>query len=166
MAESGERRLTGRHVLFGMLAFFGVVIGVNAFMMWQAYRSYDGVQEDDAYRKGRDFNAVLEAARAQEARGWRVAVEHGRTDGGEVAVTARFRDGEGGALNGLEVEAHWFSPVESEEDRRLRLDGQGDGVYRGALALPRAGNWELRILAERPSDGLSHELRKEVILAP
>lgn len=166
MTDRGDKRLTGRHVLIGMLAFFGVVIGVNAFMMWQAYRSYDGMQEEDAYRTGRDYNTVLEAARMQESRGWRVAVEHAPADNGEIAVSASFSDSAGRALTGLAVEAHWFSPVESGEDRRLRLDGQGDGVYRGELELPRAGNWELRILAARPSDGLRHELRREVFIAP
>ena len=47
-AETHDRRITGRHVLFGMLAFFGVVFTANGVMMWMAARTFDGVDEPDA----------------------------------------------------------------------------------------------------------------------
>ena len=59
-------RITGRHVLFAMLAFFAVVIGVNATMITYAVGTFSGEEEADAYRKGLDYNQTL-ARRSAEA---------------------------------------------------------------------------------------------------
>lgn len=139
------RRLTGRMVLAIFLGFFGTILLANGIMMFLAARSYDGVVEADAYRKGRDYNLTLEAAREQERLGWQVDFGEGEGPDGGRRAFARLLDRDGYPLEGYAVSMTYFSPVEEEEDRVLRLVHSGEGVYEGATTLARAGRYVLRL---------------------
>ncbi|GER05102.1 hypothetical protein JCM17846_27840 [Iodidimonas nitroreducens] len=166
VARAFEKPLTGRKVLLIFCGFFGLILGANIIMMVFAAMSYDGVQEEDAYRKGRDYNDVLAAAAAQNALGWQV--EFDQKMGGMVLqrqVFARFLDDRGQPLDDLDVRATFFSPIEEEHDTGLGLANLGAGRYEGMITVPRAGRWELRISAVRGDAQIFHQ-RKEVFIAP
>ena len=86
----------GWHVAAGVVAFFAIVIGVDAAFLTLAYRTHPGQVAPRPYEAGLIYNAELERLRAQEALGWRAALE-ARTDG--VIVLLRDRDGQ--PLRGL-----------------------------------------------------------------
>ena len=58
-----EGVITGRHVLIGMLVFFGVILGVNGMFLYSALSTYTGVVSDEPYRKGLNYNERIEAYR-------------------------------------------------------------------------------------------------------
>lgn len=158
--------LTGRMVLFIFLSFFGIVITANTIMMIVAAHTYDGVQEEGAYRKGRDYNDRLKAARTQKALGWQVDFSH-EAQGDRLTrlVSAGFRDANGRPLDHLSVEAEFFSPVEQDHDRRSALISLGNGQYQAVIRLPRAGRWEFRIRAYE-GDLVRYYLYKESLIRP
>lgn len=160
------RPLTGRKVLLIFLGFFGAVFAANGIMMVIAARTFDGVVVEDAYRKGRDFNQTLAAARAQDALGWSVDFGDAAMDTPtERLVTARLFDETGAPLRGFDVAISYFSPVEEEEDRSVTLAALGDGLYQGRISLPRAGRWQMRLQAGVGED-VRYQLRKEVMIRP
>ena len=61
---------TGRHMLFAMLAFFGVIIAVNLTMAAFATKSWTGLVVKNSYVASQAFNRELEQAKVQAARGW------------------------------------------------------------------------------------------------
>jgi len=63
-----SRPLTGRMVLVMLLAFFGVVIGVNVTMMKLAIATLPGTEVDSAYSASLGYEKEIVAARAQAAR--------------------------------------------------------------------------------------------------
>ena len=69
---SRPRELTGRTVLYMLLAFFGVIIGVNAFMAHEALSTFGGVETDSSYKAGQMFEHDVARAKAQDAQHWRV----------------------------------------------------------------------------------------------
>ncbi len=161
--DDGERRLTGRMVLFGMLAFFGVVFFANGVMMWMAARTFDGLDEPDAYRRGIHYNERLHEAQAQRRLGWRFAVSTAplAPAGPHEAVRlvrVEARDRTGAPLAGLAVRGIFRSPVNAHEDRVLALapDPRTPGRYRGDARLPRAGKWQFVLEAE---DAAGHRWR-------
>lgn len=160
-----RKPITGRQVLFGFVGFFGLIFAANGVMMWQAFATFDGVAEADAYRKGRDYNEVLAAAEAQAALDWQLGVDN-RPWGGATTrtVTASYRDAEGRPLEGLRVTGAFVSPIQAEEDLVLPLAPIGGGRYQGVFELPRLGNWQLRIDAAGP-DGVQHRSRKALFIA-
>ena len=77
-----ERPLTGRKVLLILIAFFGVVIGVNVTMMQLAIKTLPGTEVDSAYSASIGYGKEILAARDQSMRNWRVDAHLARdTDG-------------------------------------------------------------------------------------
>ncbi|HEX7776770.1 MAG TPA: FixH family protein, partial [Parvibaculum sp.] len=51
--------LTGRRFLFVLLASFALVFGVNGILIYKALSTFDGIEVDDAYQRGRAYNQTL-----------------------------------------------------------------------------------------------------------
>ena len=66
-AQLADKPLSGRTVLFILLGFFGVVIGVNAVMAALAIGTMPGLENETPYQAGIGYNAEIGAARAQAA---------------------------------------------------------------------------------------------------
>lgn len=126
------------------VALFGVVLTANGIMLYFAMSSFTGLQTEGHYRKGLDYNRVLDAARAQEALGWTVSVsfEAAGDGGGKLVAQAAGRDG--APLTGARVTARLLRPTQSGYDMDVTLDPRGDGVYDADIDLPLAGQWEVR----------------------
>ena len=58
---------SGRTVLFSLVGFFTIVIGVNVTMMTLAISTMPGTEVESPYLAGIKYNAEISAARAQEA---------------------------------------------------------------------------------------------------
>ena len=159
---TGARQLTGRHVLFILLAGFGVVFAVNGVMAWFAIDSFPGLVSKDAYREGLEYNRTIAAREAQEKLGWQVDVAVAGA-GTTRAVTARFRDRDGHPLSGLRVNAAMVRPVAAGSDRRAVLDETAPGDYRAEIALPSLGNWLLDVEAVR-RDGTQWRMERSLWL--
>src|ERR1044072_2259391 len=88
---SKPRELTGMHVLFCLLGFFGVVVGVNAVMVKAATSTFGGVEATSSYKAGLMFEQDVARAEQQDELHWQ--------------VTGRLRlDKEGVAV--LDISAH------------------------------------------------------------
>jgi nitrogen fixation protein FixH len=124
---------------FAMIAFFGVVLGVNMLMAVVAARSFGGTVADNSYVASQRFNRWLAQAEAQRANGWTAMVE--RKD---EAVAVVFAD-HGAPLAGGAVEGIAVHPLGRTPDRRLSFQEIAPGRYRSIESLP-AGRWRLRII--------------------
>ena len=130
------RPFTGRHMGIAMVAFFGVIIGVNLTMATLATRSFGGLIIANGYVASREYNGWLKAARAQDGLGWTATVA--RTDAG-VDLVAKTG---GSALDGAAVEATASHPLGRLPARTLRFRSVGQGRYQSIEPLP-AGRWRI-----------------------
>jgi nitrogen fixation protein FixH len=146
--------------LFG--AFFLVIIGVNATMVWFAVGSFPGLVTDRAYQAGLTYNRNLEAAAAQARLGWQVDLEAQPLAEGPTAVSLQLRDRDGVPLAGASVTARFQRPVETADDLFISLDDLGQGHYAGQLALPRRGVWDIHLVARRGADLFAIDRRMTV----
>ncbi len=149
-----SRPLRGRTVLAYLLAFFGVVVGVNMIMMTLAIRTLPGTQVDSAYRASLRFNGEIAAARAQEARRWQVTAAVNKAADGHADVKVEARDATGAPLSGLAVSAQLQRPTDQHADRIVALVERDNGIYRGETAGLAVGQWELVIEATRANERL------------
>ncbi len=129
----------GWHVAAGVVAFFAIVIGVDAAFLTLAYRTHPGQVAPRPYEAGLIYNAELERLRAQEALGWRAALE-ARPDG--VIVLLRDRDGQ--PLRGLKVTATLLRPATEQGRSVLILAETAPGQYFGPQA-GLSGAWDARV---------------------
>lgn len=121
------REFTGRHLLMILVAFFGVVIGVNVTMAWLANSSWTGLVVRNSYVASQEFNRKAAAAEAQIARGWRfdLAVANGKV--GFDFVTAN-----GAPVTARSVKVTFKRPVTDREDVTVELalvDGRWEASH-------------------------------------
>jgi nitrogen fixation protein FixH len=135
--------LTGGKVLLMLLAFFGVVFGVNFLMMALAIGTLPGTEVDSAYSASLGYEKEIAAARDQNARNWKVDAHIQRDPDGGTTLQVEARDDSGKPMSGLTFQGRFERPTDRRADRPVQLAEMGIGVYRGAASLIAAGQWDL-----------------------
>lgn len=147
MAET-QKELTGRHVLFILLAFFGVMIAVNAYFTFVAVKSFRGEDVPRSYRQGLEYNQTLAARAEQERSGWTAGVNLVKDDANPGKIILEFKDKDNRALPGLVIHAKLRHPVDTNLDQLLSFTDAGEGRYI-ANPNPLTGHWTLEADAQQ-----------------
>lgn len=137
---SSPRGVKGWHVGVAVVAFFAVVIGVDAGFLVAAYRSHPGQVAARPYEAGLIYNAELDRLRAQESLGWRAGAA-ARPGGIEVVM----QDRDARPLTGLRVSATLQRPATERGRMEQVLRETGPGVYAADHVF--SGTWDVRISA-------------------
>jgi nitrogen fixation protein FixH len=156
--------LKGRHVLLTLIGFFAVIFAVNGIMVYKAESTFGGLDTDDPYRKGLDYNERIAAAEAQAKLGWRDSLSY-------VPETRRLRvsliDKAGGAISGLEVSAQIQRPATNRFDREIVLEQTGPGIYEAEAAGLGPGGWTVDLTARSSDeDAALYEARRRLWIKP
>ena len=119
----GARELTGRHVLFGFVGAFSVIIAVNLTLAYQAVATFPGVEERHPYIASQKFDATRAA---QLALGWTLAHAY---DPAEQVLRLTFTD----AATGYPSQVDTLSVLvgratEAKDDQRPDFVREG-GVF-------------------------------------
>lgn len=142
-AQQAEPRLTGWMVLLYLLAFFGIVMGVNGVMIYEALSTMRGVDTESAYQAGRMFEQDVAMVKAQDARHWQVDAKlMPGSDGTRLEVLAR--DEAGHVLTGMAGSASFERPTDRGLDRQIALSEDSPGRYHGEANLV-PGQWDVVI---------------------
>jgi len=133
---------------------FLIVIAVNGILIFEAVRSFSGLETDSAYDKGLRYNQALAAAADNARTGWHAeptitagaATAAGQA--GERQLQILVTDRAGVPVKSLRVRAILVRPTNAGMDTSLFLTDLGEGRY-GATFVPKGlGNWDLRISAQ------------------
>lgn len=152
--DSNGRPLTGKRVLVWFLGFFFVVVGANFTMSWFAVTTFSGVETEDAYAKGRDFNDEIARVEEQRNLGWTITVGSRALAKDETFLSLTITDKEGAPLEALNVTGLLVRRVHKGLDQALTFAPIGKGTYVAAAQLPSPGGWQLRALVK---DAQGHE---------
>jgi len=143
----GGRVIRGRHVLFAMLAMFGIVIAVNVVFVVLALDTFTGVTTANPFKEGLAYNQVLAARDAQRDLGWQGSVTAAPLSGAEDAITVTMTGKDGAPLSGLVLSGTLRRPTHEGVDQPLVWQEEVPGSYRTVVALPERGNWDLVVSA-------------------
>lgn len=144
---AGPRVITGRHVLFAVVAFFVVVVGLDTLFTVWAVQTFPGEVSPRAYEDGLAYNRILAERRAEAALGWTAKVTQGARPG---AISVRFLDAGGKPIPDLRVTAQFARPATLSGSRTVTLSAGAEGDYVGGPALA-DGAWDLTLTAARPN---------------
>ena len=135
------RPLTGRAVLFMLIAFFGVVIGVNLLMMRLAIDTLPGTDVESAYRASLAYEHEIQTAHEQDSRHWRVEATVARSgiEGADIRISVQ--DKNGAPMTGLDFSGRLERPTDKRADRAVTLTEVGAGIYKGRAEGVPAGQW-------------------------
>lgn len=137
--------LTGTKVLVMLVAFFGVVIGVNATMMKLAIATLPGTDVDSPYAAGLTYDKEISAAHDQAARKWQVNAHVERRADGAAVLQVEARDANGRPMTGLKFGGRLERPTDKRADLAVEFTETGIGIYRGEATAVAPGQWDLVI---------------------
>lgn len=144
---TGTRPLSGRTVLFCLIAFFAVISLVNGIMIRAAVSTFGGVETASSYQAGLAYAREADAAHAQDALNWQVKASV-RPSAGMTQVEIDARDAAGAALAGLQAVARLERPTDRRADQAIAMREESAGQFRGTAG-PVAGQWDLVIELSR-----------------
>lgn len=136
-----QGQFTGRHMLFSMLAFFGVIIAVNLVMAVFASTSWTGLVVKNSYVASQEFNGRIAANKAQAGRGWTADV---KLDGPRLRY--RLTDRQGEVVTPTHVSMTVSRPTHEGADRQMTMQPTEAGWFLSP-ALPAPGVWNLEMTA-------------------
>jgi nitrogen fixation protein FixH len=152
MSETTARK--SHWIPWTFVGFFGVVVVVNAVMIWFAVTTFTGLDREEPYLRGIDYNAVLEEQRRQEALGWTAAVA-ANGDRLAVEVVDRLEQPVAGAV----VHAALTRPVNAALDFTAELEAAGAGRYAAPIDWPAPGRWDVLVTVEQDGHVFQHHRR-------
>ncbi|MBF9058880.1 nitrogen fixation protein FixH [Rhodobacterales bacterium HKCCSP123] len=135
MPDTGPK-LTGWHVLAIFVTGFGIIIGVNVFMAWNAVSTFPGMEVSSSYADSQTFD---ERRYAQEALGWNASIEIP----GDGTLVLHLVDDAGAPVAPAELTALLTRPTNQTEDQVLVLQ-RVNGAFVAPVTLGN-GLWRLRL---------------------
>ncbi|MXO65143.1 FixH family protein [Altericroceibacterium endophyticum] len=135
MSKARSRKFTGYHMTAILIAFFGVVVGVNMLMARFATSTFGGIVVENSYVASQQFNGWLRDAEKQKELGWEPRISW-RPDGQIVLFVDNAPDD-------AVVEMKAYHPLGRLPDRHIHLERQSDGSFMSQEKLP-DGRWTLR----------------------
>ena len=137
-----SHQLTGRSVLIIFIGFFLVVFAANGIMTFLAIDTFSGIETEDAYRKGRDYNQVIEEGRAQEALSWQAVMNAQSLGNSRLGIGINVLGKDGLPRQGANVALTLMRPAEQGKDVIVTLQETEAGVFASEIDLPEPGNWK------------------------
>ena len=158
MKPKRNKELTGRHVLFMLIAFFGVTVGVNTIFITKAVSSFTGEDVKGSYRQGLEYNKTIESRSEQAALGWGVMTNFIHSETGEQKLVVRITDEENRPISGLSIEGLFKRPTDLAKDTDVAFIERGDGIYEARTVLSK-GQWTLKATASSSNNAFRFEDR-------
>lgn len=146
----------GRWIPWAFAGAMGVVIAVNAVLVYYAVSTFTGVTVARSYERGRGYEAVIAEAARQDALGWTAEVAFA---GGALRVEAADREGR--PLHGR-IEGVLLRPLEGTE-LPLVFAPTGGGRWAAEVQPPQRGQWEARLTLFGPHEA-AFDIRRRVIV--
>jgi nitrogen fixation protein FixH len=150
-----ERSLSGRHVLWVFIAFFGTIFAVNGVLVYSALTTFSGLDGEDAYRRGLAYNAILAEAQQQQQLGWSVKAQlvPGR-------ISIKLMDSATEPVERARVVGTLGRPSVDRWDRQIELFETTPGTYEAIVGALQSGYWIASLTATRPIEvGKSESFR-------
>lgn len=142
-SRASPRPITGRMVFICLVIFFGIIAVANAVMIRLAVSTFGGVETESSYKAGLEFAGEIAAARAQEARHWRVTATVSRDSTDRRLEVTALDDG-GRPVGGVTATARLAHPTDRRLDHVVALKEVRSGYHRADAIVP-AGQWNLDV---------------------
>ena len=141
--------LQGRHVLFSILGFFGVIFAVNGVLIYYALATHSGLVAQEPYRKGLTYNVRIAADERQKTLHWSAKIEADAQ--GRVALM--LTDASGGPVVNLTVKGLLGRPSAQRNDVHLAFAESSPGTYVASAGPMMPGVWLVNIEVREAAAG-------------
>lgn len=158
--QAQPRQITGLMVLVVMIAFFSIIVGVNAFMAHAALTTFGGVETASSYQAGQTFEREVALAKLQDAQRWQVDAKVTRSADGTRRLDITAQDGSGAC--DVTASAQFARPTDRRLDRSIAVYQTGQGHFVGNAELA-PGQWDLVIELSRKDERLFRSKNRVIL---
>jgi len=127
------------------VAGFGVVIAVNAVMIWLTVGSFSGLYSDHARERGLHYNRIVAEQLNRDALHWQVEAKW-QPETRQLLLAVTGADGK--PLGDAHMTAELVRPAEKRPPMPVAVGDLGNGRFAAYIDLPARGNWDLDIVVE------------------
>lgn len=138
-------KLTGRGVLFWLIAFFGTIIAVNAYFIVISVTTFRGEDEQKPYLQGIEYNQTLARRAVQERLDWNATITATRLPSGAVRIAVTITDPHGLPQSQVRLSGELRHPSDENRDRAIVLRGIGNGRYTADVKNVSSGAWDVMV---------------------
>ena len=160
--QAQPRQITGLLVLGFMLAFFAIIVGVNAFMVHAALTTFGGVETASSYQAGQTFEREVALAKLQDAQHWQVDAKVTRAAAGTTRLDITAQDGSGAPVGDVTASAQFTRPTDRRLDHAIAVRQTGPGHFVGNAELA-AGQWDVLIELSRQGERLFRSKNRVIL---
>ena len=148
---------TGRHMLGGMVLFFGVVIGVNFTMAYFANSTWSGLIVKNTYVASQKFDEDVTEIERMKAKGW-----VSRLEVSSDVVSYSLTNALGGVISADSVTVAFSRPVGMEQDSLITLQQSAEGRYEAPHDLS-AGQWLVKVTALKNDKRIYSDVQRIIV---
>lgn len=145
--------ITGKHVLFSIIAFFGVIIATNMVFVTLAVKSFPGEQVEKSYYQGLNYNDSLAEKARQKTKGWHMLLLETPALQGQSFIDVKLLDRAGEPIYNAVVVGALSRPTTDLGQQDINFYPLRDGVYRTEPAVLEAGAWDLELSVRQVKEG-------------
>lgn len=157
-------RLNGYHVLFMLLAFFGIMIVVNVAFTVFAVKTFPGEQVEKSYVQGINYNQTIASREHQAELGITSEIGLEIVESGMIELVSVWKDHNETPITDLKVKAEISRPASDAGQIVTELASVGEGRYETEFETLAPGKWNILITATSP-DGETLTAQKSVLWA-
>ena len=158
--NDGDGPFKGRHFLYWIGTFFGVMFMVNGIFLYHAITSFPGEDIEKSYLQGLAYNSTLATRSAQYELGW--TAEAGVQ---ENEIIFRLYDDTGAPISARPVLAELRHRADRNLDQPLNLKSRAFGEYAATTEGIGTGAWDMRVkVYDITGETLEFQAEKTVIL--
>ncbi len=126
---------------WALIGGLGIVVLVNAGMVFAALKSFPGKAGSEDFALSNRYDTVLQRSERDAALGWTIQASTDAARVPVVVLTAR----DGAPLQGASLEGVAGRPLGPAETHRLAFHELSAGRYVADAVLPERGQWELTL---------------------
>ncbi|HUU25368.1 MAG TPA: FixH family protein [Methyloceanibacter sp.] len=153
--------IEGRHVLLGLIVFFGVMLAANSALVYYALETFSGGDRPDPYRSGLNYNDTIEAAKRQAALGWQGDIAY---DDRQGQLTLSVVDKAESPVTGLKLAATVSRAATDREDQAVEFNEVSPGVYGTDIGLA-PGLWVISLASREEGADPRYRLKRRLFVA-
>jgi len=158
-APKKTKEWTGKHVLYAVVAFFGVIFAINIAMVTLGVISFPGEDTKQSYRQGLAYNKTIAARNTQAALGWRADITVQ-----DLTIILHISDRTGKTIKGLRVTGVLKHPAETRKDVTLKFAQAANGSYMAPIDNVLLDKQWLLLTSAHQADGTKFDTRNEIWL--
>lgn len=162
----GTFKITGRHVVWSLIAFFGLIFAVNGYFLYAAISTYTGVVAQEPYRKGLHYNDRIADDELQQRRGWAVKLDLAPS---RDKLTLAVDGSDGKPVAGIALHGFVGRPASDKADMKVDFAEVSPGRYTAALPRLADGTWLIKLngtLPDAKPGDPPYRLTKRLWLSP